>query len=110
MYLFGEDMSLVDSNANYVGDAFSKLDFFVVQEIFFSDTCRYADVILPASPSLEKEGTLPHRATNPEALSSVRAIAREAGPTGKSSRTSPIVSGQDGTTSILPRFIAKSLR
>ncbi len=57
MYLFGEDMSLVDSNANYVGDAFSKLDFFVVQEIFFSDTCRYADVILPASPSLEKEGT-----------------------------------------------------
>ena len=57
MYLIGEEMSIVDSNANYVGDAFAKLDFFVVQDIFFSDTCRYADVVLPAAPSLEKEGT-----------------------------------------------------
>src|SRR5208282_3812124 len=57
MYVFGEEMSLVDSNANYVGDALSKLDFFVMQEIFFTETCRFADVILPASPSLEKDGT-----------------------------------------------------
>jgi formate dehydrogenase major subunit len=57
MYLCGEEMSLVDSNANYVGDAFSKLEFFVVQDIFFSATCRFADVVLPACPSLEKEGT-----------------------------------------------------
>jgi formate dehydrogenase major subunit len=57
MYVFGEEMSMVDSNANYVGDALGKLDFFVVQDIFFTETCRFADVILPASPSLEKEGT-----------------------------------------------------
>src|SRR5258705_878184 len=57
MYLLGEEMSIVDSNANYVSDAFSKLDFFVVQDVFFGATCRYADVVLPASPSLEKEGT-----------------------------------------------------
>jgi formate dehydrogenase major subunit len=57
MYVFGEEMSLVDSNANYVSDALAKLDFFVMQEIFFSETCRFADVILPACPSLEKEGT-----------------------------------------------------
>src|ERR1700721_2617186 len=57
MYVFGEEMSLVDSNANYVGDALSKLDFFVSQKIFFSETCQFADVILPASPSLEKDGT-----------------------------------------------------
>jgi formate dehydrogenase major subunit len=57
MYLIGEEMSIVDSNANYVGEAFSKLDFFVVQEIFFGVTCQYADVVLPATPSLEKEGT-----------------------------------------------------
>jgi formate dehydrogenase major subunit len=50
-------MSLVDSNANLVQDAFSKLEFFVVQDIFFSQTCRFADVVLPAAPSLEKEGT-----------------------------------------------------
>jgi formate dehydrogenase major subunit len=57
MYLIGEEMSIVDSNANYVGDAFAKLEFFVVQEIFFGVTCQYADVVLPAAPSLEKEGT-----------------------------------------------------
>ena len=57
MYLIGEEMSIVDSNANYVGDAFSKLEFFVIQEIFFGDVCQYADVVLPATPSLEKEGT-----------------------------------------------------
>ena len=57
MYLMGEEMSLVDSNANYVADAFAKLDFFVVQDIFFSNTCRFADVVLPGAPSLEKEGT-----------------------------------------------------
>ena len=50
-------MSLVDSNANHVTAAFEKLDFFVVQDIFFSSTCRFADVVLPAAPSLEKEGT-----------------------------------------------------
>ena len=57
MYVFGEEMSMVDSNANYVSAALAKLDFFVMQEIFFTETCRFADVILPASPSLEKEGT-----------------------------------------------------
>src|SRR5207249_8922280 len=57
MYLFGEEISLVDSNSNYVQEALSKLEFFVVQDVFFSDTCRFADVVLPASPSLEKEGT-----------------------------------------------------
>jgi len=57
MYVFGEEMSLVDSNANYVADALAKIDFLVIQEVFFSETCRFADVILPASPSLEKEGT-----------------------------------------------------
>lgn len=57
MYLKGEDMGLVDSNLNYVHSAFEKLDFFVVQDIFLSKTAQFADVVLPASPSLEKEGT-----------------------------------------------------
>jgi formate dehydrogenase major subunit len=57
LYLIGEEMSIVDSNSNYVSAAFGKLDFFVVQDIFFSKTCQFADVVLPAAPSLEKEGT-----------------------------------------------------
>lgn len=57
MYVVGEDMAIVDSNANHVQAAFEKLEFFVVQDIFLSKTAQFADVILPASPSLEKEGT-----------------------------------------------------
>jgi len=61
MYLIGEDMSLVDSNANFVGDAFSKLQFFVVQDIFFSNTCRYADVVLPGAPAWKRMAPSPVR-------------------------------------------------
>ena len=57
IYLFGEELSLADSNSSFVEAGLAKLEFFVVQDIFFSDTCRFADVVLPASPSLEKEGT-----------------------------------------------------
>lgn len=57
MYLIGEDMITSDSNYNLVDGALAKLELFVVQEIFFTKTCRYADVIFPASASLEKEGT-----------------------------------------------------
>ncbi|PYE51943.1 formate dehydrogenase subunit alpha [Deinococcus yavapaiensis] len=57
LYLKGEDMGLVDANVNVVEAAFEKLDFFVVQDVFFSHTASFADVVLPASPSLEKDGT-----------------------------------------------------
>jgi formate dehydrogenase major subunit len=57
MYLAGEDMISADSNANHVAGAFEQLDFLVVQDIFFSETCRYADVVLPAAPAIEKDGT-----------------------------------------------------
>ncbi len=57
LYLAGEEMGEVDSNSNYVCGGLEKLEFFVMQDIFFTKTCRYADVVLPASPSLEKEGT-----------------------------------------------------
>jgi len=85
MYLIGEEMSLVDSNANYVSAGFSKLEFFVVQDIFFSETCKYADVVLPASPSLEKEGTLhQHRTACAAALPGSGNHSQAAGRTGRS--------------------------
>src|SRR5699024_7900117 len=34
-----------------------KLDFFVVQDLFLTHTAEFADVVLPAVPSLEKDGT-----------------------------------------------------
>ena len=57
LYVMGEDMAVVDANATHVQAAFEKLEFFVVQDLFMSTTARYADVVLPAAPSLEKDGT-----------------------------------------------------
>lgn len=57
IYLKGEDTITSDANAGDVTSALESLDFLVVQDIDFSETARFADVILPASPSLEKEGT-----------------------------------------------------
>lgn len=57
MYVMGEEMALVDSNANHVQHILANLDFLVVQDMFLTKTARFADVILPAAPSLEKEGT-----------------------------------------------------
>ncbi|MHB1743330.1 MAG: formate dehydrogenase subunit alpha [Acidobacteriaceae bacterium] len=57
MYLKGEDTITSDANENVVRKALENLEFLVVQEVIMSDTARYADVVLPASPSLEKEGT-----------------------------------------------------
>src|SRR5699024_3572235 len=58
LYLKGEDIGIVDSNINYVTAALEKLDFFVVQDVFLTHTAEFADVVLPAVPSLEKDGTL----------------------------------------------------
>lgn len=57
LYVYGEEINLVESNIHHVQGALTQLEFFVVQELFFNKTCRMADVILPASSSLEKEGT-----------------------------------------------------
>jgi formate dehydrogenase major subunit len=57
LYVYGEEINLVESNIHHVTEALTKLDFFVVQDIFFNKTCEMADVVLPACSSLEKEGT-----------------------------------------------------
>ena len=57
LYLKGEDTITSDANAGDVERALSALEFLVVQDVNYSETARFADVILPASPSLEKEGT-----------------------------------------------------
>jgi len=57
LYVIGEDLLTADANWDRVHKALAKLELFVVQDLFFTKTARYADVILPASGSLEKEGT-----------------------------------------------------
>lgn len=57
LWVMGEDVVQTDPNSHHVMQALKQLDFLVVQEIFMTETCEYADVILPASTFLEKSGT-----------------------------------------------------
>ncbi len=57
MYMMGENPFLSDPNINKVRKALAHLEFLVVQDIFLTETCEFADVVLPATTMLEKEGT-----------------------------------------------------
>ena len=57
MWLTGEEMSLTDADVNHLIRGYESLELFIVQDLYFTNTARYADVIFPAAPSLEKEGT-----------------------------------------------------
>jgi formate dehydrogenase major subunit len=57
MYIIGEETAASESNAHETHEHFSKLDFMVVEDMFVSATAEFADVVLPACASVEKEGT-----------------------------------------------------
>jgi formate dehydrogenase major subunit len=57
LWLMGEDVVQTDPNTHHVRAAMEGLEFLVVQEIFMTETAKYANVILPASSFLEKSGT-----------------------------------------------------
>ena len=57
MYVIGEETAISDAHSAHTERAMRRLEFMVVQDIFFSRTAQFADVVLPAAPSVEKEGT-----------------------------------------------------
>ncbi|HWI21203.1 MAG TPA: formate dehydrogenase subunit alpha [Baekduia sp.] len=57
MYIFGEDVAQTDPNTTHVVAALENLEFLVCQDIFETETTKFADVVLPASAFLEKTGT-----------------------------------------------------
>lgn len=57
LWIMGEDLIQTEPNSHKVRKALAELEFFVVQELFYSETASHADVILPASSFLEKSGT-----------------------------------------------------
>jgi len=56
-YITGENPILSDPDANHVKEALTGLEFFVVQDIFLTETAELADVVLPGASFAEKEGT-----------------------------------------------------
>ncbi len=57
MYIMGENPAMSDPDQIHARGALAKLDHLVVQDIFLTETCWHADVILPASAHAEKLGT-----------------------------------------------------
>jgi predicted molibdopterin-dependent oxidoreductase YjgC len=57
LYVVGENPMMSDPDLHHVEEALEKLDFLVVQDIFMSETAKYADVVLPTACFAEKEGT-----------------------------------------------------
>ncbi|MBD0281477.1 MAG: formate dehydrogenase subunit alpha [Thermoleophilaceae bacterium] len=57
MYMMGENPFLSDPNVNKVRKALAALEFLAVQDIFLTETAEFADVVLPATSYMEKDGT-----------------------------------------------------
>ncbi|MGI9462032.1 MAG: formate dehydrogenase subunit alpha [Alphaproteobacteria bacterium] len=57
MYIMGENPAMSDPDTKHARLALAKLDFLLCQEIFLTETCFFADVILPASSYPEKSGS-----------------------------------------------------
>jgi len=57
LFIMGENPMMTDPNLNHTEEALKKLEFLVVQDIFHTETTKFADVILPASAWAEKNGT-----------------------------------------------------
>ena len=57
LYILGEDVAQTEPDTNRVRSSLEALEFLVVQEIFPTETTKYADVILPAASFAECDGT-----------------------------------------------------
>jgi formate dehydrogenase major subunit len=58
MYIMGENPAMSDPDVEHARAALAKLEHLVVQDIFLTETAKYADVVLPASAWPEKDGTV----------------------------------------------------
>lgn len=57
LFIYGEDPVVTDPDTHHIIKALKNLDFFVLEELFMTETAQYADVILPGVSYAEKEGT-----------------------------------------------------
>lgn len=55
--VIGENPLLSDPGMQHTIEAFSNLEFFVVQDMFLTETAKMADVVLPVASFAEKDGT-----------------------------------------------------
>ncbi len=58
MYIMGENPAMSDPDLAHVRAGLARLEHLVVQDIFLTETAKYADVVLPATAWPEKDGTV----------------------------------------------------
>jgi len=58
MYIMGENPAMSDPDVQHAREALAHLEHLVVQDLFLTETAKYADVVLPASAWPEKDGTV----------------------------------------------------
>src|SRR5439155_1532928 len=58
MYIMGENPAMSDPDVEHARAALAELEHLVVQDLFLTETAKYADVVLPASAWPEKDGTV----------------------------------------------------
>ncbi len=75
-YIFGENLANTEPDIRKVEHELASAEFLVVQDIFMTETARFAHVVLPAAAWSEKEGTF----TNSERrVSRVRKVSQAPG-------------------------------
>lgn len=57
IYLMGENPVISDPDAKHVEESLKQVEFFIVQDMFLTETAQLADVVLPATSFAEKDGT-----------------------------------------------------
>ncbi len=57
LYVMGENMMISDPDLHHLEKSLKKLDLFIVQDIFLTETAELAHVVLPSSCFAEKGGT-----------------------------------------------------
>jgi formate dehydrogenase major subunit len=57
IWIIGEDIVQTDPNTQKVIKAMESTELVILQELFMTETAKYADVILPGASFLEKNGT-----------------------------------------------------
>ncbi len=57
IFLVGEDPALSEPDIHHVVQALKNLDFFVVMELFLTETAKLADVVLPSASYASDDGT-----------------------------------------------------
>jgi formate dehydrogenase alpha subunit len=57
LYVAAENPAVSQANLNLIRRALDEVEFLVVQDIFMTETARYADVFLPGCTFAEKDGT-----------------------------------------------------